>query len=172
MAKRAPEEERDFNPIQATLVRAAAGSARTITQDAPPKETLPLADNDAPTAADLPVAAPIKPPRQQRFLLSWEDEQALGALTHELSEAVGTPVKLSNVLRSCVMLIRHSGAKLFETPVEPARSYVRPTTIKRLWRCLSIESRRFFMQVSERQNTSLRNAAQIFIDPVFSVRYP
>ena len=112
MAKRAPEEERDFNPIQATLVRAAAGSARTITQDAPPKETLPLADNDAPTAADLPVAAPIKPPRQQRFLLSWEDEQALGALTHELSEAVGTPVKLSNVLRSCVMLIRHSGAEI------------------------------------------------------------
>ena len=67
-----------------------------------------MAENDAPAAADLPVAAPIKPTRQQRFLLSWEDEQALGALTHELSEAVGTPVKLSNVLRSCVMLIRHS----------------------------------------------------------------
>ena len=112
MAKRAPEEERDFNPIQATLVRAAVGSARTITQDAPPKETLPLAENDAPATADLPVAAPIKPPRQQRFLLSWEDEQALGALTHELSEAVGTPVKLSNVLRSCVMLIRHSGEEI------------------------------------------------------------
>ena len=40
--------------------------------------------------------------------MSWEDEQAFGALTHELSEAVGTPVKLSNVLRSCVILIRHS----------------------------------------------------------------
>ena len=112
MAKRAPEEERDFNPIQATLVRAAAGAARTITQDASPKETLPLADNDAPTAADLPVVARMKPARQQRFLLSWEDEQALGALTHELSEAVGTPIKLSNVLRSCVMLIRHSGEEI------------------------------------------------------------
>ncbi len=97
MAKRAPEEERDFNPIQATLVKAATGPAPPASQAARPKELLAVVEG-----------APIKPPRQQRFLMAWEDEQALGALTHEISEAMGTPVKLSNVLRSCVMLIRHS----------------------------------------------------------------
>ena len=112
MAKRAPEGERDFNPIQATLVHAAAGPARSTTQAVRPQEPLPVTDNDGTVAADLPVAAPIKAPRQQRFLLSWEDEQALGALTHDLSVAVGTPVKLSNVLRSCVMLIRHSEVEI------------------------------------------------------------
>ena len=125
MAKRAPEEERDFNPIQATLVRAAVASAQAMTQTSIPKETLPLAENEATAGADLPVVAPIKPPRQQRFLLSWEDEQALGALTHELSEAVGTPVKLSNVLRSCVMLIRHSEEEIVRNAGK-ARPLIRP----------------------------------------------
>ena len=108
MAKRAPEEEREFNPIQATLIQAAVGPAPTSSQAARPKEPLAGVDKDVATATEKPAATPIKPTRQQRFLMSWEDEQAFGALTHELSEAVGTPVKLSNVLRSCVMLIRHS----------------------------------------------------------------
>ena len=108
MAKRAPEEEREFNPIQATLIQAAVGPARPTSQAAGPKELPAVVDKDVATATEEPAATPIKPPRQQRFLMSWEDEQTFGALTHELSEAVGTPVKLSNVLRSCVMLIRHS----------------------------------------------------------------
>ena len=108
MAKRIPEEEREFNPIQATLIQAAVGPARATSQAARPKEPLAVVDKNVATATEEPVAAPIKPLRQQRFLMSWEDEQAFGALTHELSEALGTPVKLSNVLRSCIMLIRHS----------------------------------------------------------------
>ena len=108
MAKRAPKEEREFNPIQATLVQAAVGSGHPISEAALPKELLAVADKATATVTEEPVAVAIKPPRQQRFLMSWEDEHALSGLTHELSEAVGTPVKLSNVLRSCVMLIRHA----------------------------------------------------------------
>ena len=41
MAKRAPEEEREFNPIQATLIQAAVGPAPTSSQAARPKNPWP-----------------------------------------------------------------------------------------------------------------------------------
>jgi hypothetical protein len=109
MAKRAPKDEKPFNPIESALVERVASRApvRTGAETAEPGSTHVI-DNDPP----LPPPAIKRPPREKRVLLSWEEEMALQRLLDQLTETLQTPVKLSNALRSCLILLRHAQAPI------------------------------------------------------------
>src|SRR4028118_1063453 len=102
MAKRAPKDEKPFNPIESALVERVSSR-------------LPIADVRSAyvggtAVEDLPdiEPSPKRPPREKRVLLSWEEELALQRLLDQLTETLQTPVKLSNALRSCLILLRHA----------------------------------------------------------------
>jgi hypothetical protein len=106
MAKRAPKDERPFNPIESALVERVASRSPVYE----PRNVLPETPDES---AALPVQAagpPVikRPPREKRVLLSWEEELALQRLLDQLTETLQTPVKLSNALRSCLILLRHA----------------------------------------------------------------
>lgn len=66
-----------------------------------------------------------RPPREKRVLLSWEEERALQRLLDQLTETLQTPVKLSNALRSCLILLRHAQGQIVESAARQG-SLVRP----------------------------------------------
>ena len=111
MAKRVPKDEKPFNPIESALVERVAW--RSPTQDT--REDL---RGWSPTATSQgehtgpPVSK--RPPREKRVLLSWEEELALQRILDQLTETLQTPVKLSNALRSCLILLRHAQAPILE----------------------------------------------------------
>jgi len=107
MAKRAPKDERPFNPIESALVERVASRSpvyepRNVVLPEKPDESaaLPVQPN--------PPQVIKRPPREKRVLLSWEEELALQRLLDQLTETLQTPVKLSNALRSCLILLRHA----------------------------------------------------------------
>jgi hypothetical protein len=122
MAKRAPKDEKPFNPIESALVERVASR-------------LPVGDGrnvsaaGTVTAVEEPVEpSPKRPPREKRVLLSWEEELALQRLLDQLTETLQTPVKLSNALRSCLILLRHAQGPIVDaarrqgTLVRPANN--------------------------------------------------
>jgi hypothetical protein len=124
MAKRAPKDERPFNPIESALVERVASRSPVY----PPRNAAPLETSDeVPVlAAQLTSPQVIKrPPREKRVLLSWEEELALQRLLDQLTEALQTPVKLSNALRSCLILLRHAQGPIVDCAAREG-SLVRP----------------------------------------------
>src|SRR5215204_2686869 len=123
MAKRAPKDEKPFNPIESALVERVASR-------------LPIGDRSTGSAGTVaaleePPAiepTPKRPPREKRVLLSWEEELALQRLLDQLTETLQTPVKLSNALRSCLILLRHAQGPIVDqagrqgTLVRPANN--------------------------------------------------
>jgi len=111
MAKRAPKDEKPFNPIESALVERVASRL-------PPSDSRPEARGSYRAATlqiePLPPPTPKRPPREKRVLLSWEEELALQRLLDQLTETLQTPVKLSNALRSCLILLRHAQGPILE----------------------------------------------------------
>jgi len=103
MAKRAPKDEKPFNPIESALVERVAS-----------RIPLPEQPSPAGSVAVLEPPLPKRPPREKRVLLSWEEELALQRLLDQLTETLQTPVKLSNALRSCLILLRHAQTPILE----------------------------------------------------------
>lgn len=104
MAKRVPTDEKPYNPIESALVERV--SSRTATVLEPRQGIAPVEFLESEATAML--EAPKKPGREKRVILSWEDEIAVQQLLDELSQTLQTPIKLSNALRSCVILLRHA----------------------------------------------------------------
>lgn len=124
MAKRAPKDEKPFNPIESALVERV--SSRPPARDAEPAAAIDIPAAAPPAAEPAPVRPAAKrPPREKRVLLSWEEELALQRLLDQLTEALETPVKLSNALRSCLILLRHAQEPIVEA-AERRGSMVRP----------------------------------------------
>jgi len=120
MAKRAPKDEKPFNPIESALVeRVARASGRdhavVAVSDSGPNATLVMDTQPAVR----------RPPREKRVLLSWEEELALQRLLDQLTETLQTPVKLSNALRSCLILLRHAQGPIVHAAARQG-SLVRP----------------------------------------------
>jgi hypothetical protein len=124
MAKRAPKDEKPFNPIESALVERVA--SRAPVRDS----AMAVAGQAAPGAIPVPESFPPQPvvrrsPREKRVLLSWEEELALQRLLDQLTETLQTPVKLSNALRSCLILLRHAQGPIVESAARQG-SLVRP----------------------------------------------
>lgn len=122
MAKRAPTDEKPYNPIESALVERV--SSRTA-PGGEQRDGIASRDVLEPDAAAVPVESPKKPGREKRVILSWEDEIAIQQLLDELSQTLQTPIKLSNALRSCVILLRHAQEPITKK-ASRARSIVRP----------------------------------------------
>jgi hypothetical protein len=110
MAKRAPKEEKPYNPIASALVQRVAGGGvaeklpEEGREETPPLRVLGGRADEKPSALEVSKRGG----REKRVILSWEDELAIDELLSELSKVLRTPVKLSNALRSCVILLRHA----------------------------------------------------------------
>ena len=124
MAKRAPKDEKPFNPIESALVERVASRI-------PLSETHPAGGSEftgmATLLEDPPLAPPTpkRPAREKRVLLSWEEELALQRLLDQLTETLETPDKLSNALRSCLILLRHAQSQIV-TQASRQGTLVRP----------------------------------------------
>ena len=55
----------------------------------------------------MPLPEGSRLTRQKRLMLTVEDERAAERLASSLADALGTSVKLSHVLRACLVLLRH-----------------------------------------------------------------
>ena len=142
MAKRAPADEPDYNPLGMTLVRDVI-EARSSEPDAildaipsdkgsqkqPPKrralpENLHQVRTGKETVAVSQEKLSYAPPI--RVLLPVSEREELDELVVRLAKELGTRVKLSHVLRSCLTLLRHSEEQLLKR-ARKARGLVRPT---------------------------------------------
>jgi hypothetical protein len=124
MAKRAPKEEKPYNPIASALVQRVAGGAVERVPEEGREETLPLRVlGGRAEEKPSPLEVSKRGGREKRVILSWEDELATDELLSELSKVLGTPVKLSNALRSCVILLRHA-----EEPIRKRAEEAGPST--------------------------------------------
>ena len=142
MAKRAPADEPDYNPLGITLVRdviEARDSKPDAIRDAipanegkqkqPPKRRALPEELHQLRAGKVSVAAgqeklSYAPPI--RVLLPVSEREELDELVVRLAKELGTRVKLSHVLRSCLTLLRHSEEQLLKR-ARKARGLVRPT---------------------------------------------
>jgi hypothetical protein len=124
MAKRAPKDERPFNPIESALVERVASRSPVYE---PRNAVLPETPDESATLPAQPTAPRVikRPPREKRVLLSWEEELALQRLLDQLTETLQTPVKLSNALRSCLILLRHAQGPIVDCAARE-ESLVRP----------------------------------------------
>lgn len=124
MAKRTPKDEKPFNPIESALVERVT-SRLPIGDGRNAYAAGTVATVEEPSAIE---PSPKRPPREKRVLLSWEEELALQRLLDHLTETLQTPVKLSNALRSCLILLRHAQGPIVDaarrqgTLVRPANN--------------------------------------------------
>ncbi len=147
MAKRAPADEPDYNPLGLSLVRDVMGKAgqkgmggeephppgRKVSE-APPQPADPVPEAARPAAVPEPVRSRGPSPVGQeklsfsppiRVLLPAAEREELDQLVASLAGELGTRVKLSHLLRACLSLLRHSEEQLLKR-ARRARGLVRP----------------------------------------------
>ena len=144
MARRAPKDEKPYNPIEAELVKRATGFRRGELEQRderreaePPLQVSSVRVEEPSARAESGVVGVVgvaessvfevsrRGGREKRVILSWEDEVAIDDLLSQLSQDLRTPVKLSNALRSCVMLLRHA-EELIRRQAKKASTFSRP----------------------------------------------
>ncbi len=144
MAKRAPADEPDYNPLGLSLVRevldpGARKSSPRGEEPPPPRQTFLSAPEPGPEVS-RPEVIP-EPARGRdsspagheklsysppiRVLLPVGEREELDQLVASLARELGTRVKLSHLLRSCLALLRHSEEHLLKR-ARKARGLVRP----------------------------------------------
>src|SRR5919202_660149 len=126
MGKRAPADEKPFNPVEAALVRS-------VLAPEPPAPELPPISVQPPMVTEhkgeeksahtesitrprvlrglqirTPAPRPDKLSREKRVLLTQAEEHEVERLVSRVAAEVATPVKLSHLLRACVTLLRHA----------------------------------------------------------------
>jgi hypothetical protein len=141
MAKRVPEGEKPYNPVEASLVRAVilGGEAEgkkeqagerdegVRVEEAPriPQALQPTVEPAPSKVITLPRAkAPVQVPaqflargsqaREKRVLLTHPEERELELLVNRVALELNTPAKLSHLLRACVTLLRYSQDEIIE----------------------------------------------------------
>jgi hypothetical protein len=143
MAKRAPADEPEYNPLGASLVRdvidtstqerhalvtnlntPSAGTAASLSERPARSEdlrSLPKAPHSVGTNHEkLSYVPPL------RVLLPAREREELDQLVVSLATKLGTRVKLSHVIRSCLTLLRHSEEQLLKRAGR-SQGLVRPT---------------------------------------------
>jgi hypothetical protein len=130
MGKRAPADEKPFNPVEAALVRSVLASepptseppvisvqSVTVTEDKGGGESALPNDVVRPKLLRglqirLPAPQPDKLNREKRVLLTQAEEHEIERLVSRVAAEVSTPVKLSHLLRACVTLLRHAEGQI------------------------------------------------------------
>jgi hypothetical protein len=136
MAKRAPTTETPYSPLDADLARsvmegvppgeeaqAADPTATAKASEKPKKPKSPRSETDK--LVELPIArnpAAVATPkiqkrliREKSVLLSGDEERQIERLVDRIGEALGTSLKLSHLLRACMILLCHAEEELHTT---------------------------------------------------------
>ena len=150
MAKRAPTEEKPYQPVRAALVEAVAGGAPAapakrvpapleVGEGLEPRVIHPIRKAHAPAksrerdnadgAAEEPRERPRRSAerldREKRVLLSKNEETELERLVQRVAAEGGTSIKLSHLLRAAITILRHSEDEVVRH-VSKAQGLVRP----------------------------------------------
>lgn len=148
MAKRT--EEKPFRPLEASLVREVMHGVPTMSVDAPqpeprtielmhpntssqgvppqPGRTLVPAPRPSPkqprmNSAEAPLVERME--REKRVLLTPTEERALERVVANIGAELGTSLKLSHVLRSCIRLVINAEDELIQRAQATGRT-IRP----------------------------------------------
>lgn len=124
MGKRAPADEKPFNPVEAALVRSVLApeppppespivSIRSVAVETEERESAQINGAVRPKVLrglqmQMPEPRPDKLNREKRVLLTQAEEHEIERLVSRVATEVATPVKLSHLLRACVLLLRHA----------------------------------------------------------------
>jgi hypothetical protein len=132
MGKRAPIDEKPFNPVEAALVRSV------MAPEPPPPETPSVMARPPAVHQELRVEAtsqtdsttrpkllrslqlrtaipqPDKLNREKRVLLTQAEEREVERVVTRVAGELSTPVKLSHLLRACVTLLRHAEEQIVD----------------------------------------------------------
>src|SRR5262249_6988768 len=125
MAKRFGEDDPPYRPVEAALVRSVAtGSGRTSEAQI---LSFPLPKDESPPEPAAPPYLGFEPLDQLIHILrSKSEKSALERLVDRLAKQADTPLKISHLLRACVILLRHSEEALLEEARHGTR-LVRPS---------------------------------------------
>jgi len=134
MAKKAPSDEPPFSPVKSRLVHAVLSpqpSSHPLPGAPAPPGGVSLALRHAPRLHR--IEAPIREAggafrsltREKRVLISECEETALDELVRRLASSGATSLKLSHLMRACIVLLRHSESEIVECFRRTAR-LVRP----------------------------------------------
>jgi hypothetical protein len=118
MAKRVARDERPYRPVEEALVRSVMSKSEVVDD----LEIVETQGTPEPSGAVQPSPAsstlhnniliqsqsPEKLSREKRVLLSPSEEREIERLVARIAEAVGTPVKLSHLLRAYMTLLLHA----------------------------------------------------------------
>lgn len=138
MAKRAPTEEKPYSPVRASLVDAVSQGSGSIAALRPEEMTVLGDDRVVPMwrgpmsgRLEAPVPSPARDrprerlEREKRVLLTRTEEAAIGELVQRLSASGATGLKLSHLLRACILVLRHAEKELIDR-IHQADHLVRP----------------------------------------------
>ena len=118
MAKRVAQDDRPYRPVEEALVRSVMNKSaveedvETIEAQNVPPPTGTAELSSIPSTVRNPIVVqsqlPEKLSREKRVLLSPSEEREIERLVSRVAEAVGTPVKLSHLLRAYMALLLHA----------------------------------------------------------------
>jgi hypothetical protein len=128
MGKRVPQDDRPYRPVEEALVRAVLThqggevGAEANGTDGPRQMNRPLVTTPVETASEREVFSGVPRDRQERaqvpyveklirekrVLLTLSEEREIERLVARIAEELGTPVKLSHMLRAYMTLLLHA----------------------------------------------------------------
>lgn len=118
MAKRVAQDERPYRPVEEALVRSVMNrpegveAIETVEANEAPHLTEAAELGSIPSTLGRQILAQNEPQeklsREKRVLLSPSEERGIERLVSRVAEAVGTPVKLSHLLRAYMTLLLHA----------------------------------------------------------------
>jgi len=125
MAKRVREDDPPYRPVEAALVRSVATGPRKTAEAQ--VLSFPLPKDEPPPEPQTSPYPGLEPFDQLiRVLMSKSEKGALEQLVDRLAKQADTPLKISHLLRACVILLRHSEEALLEEARHGTR-LVRPS---------------------------------------------
>ena len=130
MAKRVRTDDPPYRPVEAALVRSVAVGPRKASE----AKILQFRSQEEAQTEALPEPQPVPQSRISpepfdqliRVLMSKSEKGALEQLVDRLAKQADTPLKISHLLRACVILLRHSEEALLEEARHGTR-LVRPS---------------------------------------------
>lgn len=130
MAKRVSPDEKPFNPVQEALTRSVLMPQVQVSPDSsPPPAPSPRVvsieahRNATPQSDESDGEEEDKKPererftREKRYLLTESEEDVLEQLVKDMGKELGTPLKLSHVIRAATSLLIHSREELLKQSV-------------------------------------------------------
>ncbi len=179
MAKRVPPDEKPYRPVDEALVRSVLRGSPLEETTLPPttsKAMSPVESSDvaAPVIAESPLTSALALPkgqepksqpevtatgveklsREKRVLLTKSEEREIERFVDRLADELETPLKLSHLLRACMVVVRHAESEILAQARE-AEELERPPNGD------PVALARFERQLAQILSAALRQAAPL-----------